>query len=64
MITKVRIAVVVDKDGAWAAYGVDRYVDTKLMSEASEILGSDGTKYWITAELNIPEHVPGQVEKA
>lgn len=57
---KVRIAAAVDYEGHWSAIGWDVGSDNKdhnelLMGMAVENLAEDEVRYWVTAELEIPE---------
>ncbi len=46
---KVRIAVAVDADGAWFAYGAKNESDATVISEVQ--FECPGHIYWITAEI-------------
>jgi hypothetical protein len=65
---KVRIAIAVDREGKWAAYGFSRTDGSPANEEAWEIvldIVDDGeARYWVTAELPVPEDadVVGSVE--
>lgn len=67
---KVRVAVAVDPSGNWAAYGFSRTDDSPADKEAWEVvldIVEDGeARYWVTAELPVPEMVEtaGAVESA
>lgn len=73
---KVRIAVAVTKDGDWNATGWKDARDDVAMELAVETVASGEARYWLEAELEIPEDVvvpvpasassaePGQVERA
>ena len=66
---KVRIAVTVDSDGNWIACGWKGVRDGDAMSTAIDCAREDASRYWITAELPVPEvpEVPtiaGSVEVA
>jgi hypothetical protein len=63
---KVRIAVTVDSDGYWTACGWKGVLDGDAMGTAIDSVGEYASRYWITAELPIPEvpTVAGTVEVA
>lgn len=49
----VRIAVAVDPTGDWASAG---YRDgTDLMGDACECIQDGEARYWLTAELTVPD---------
>ena len=52
---KVRVAVGIDKDGNWNAYGGANATDEDALSIAAEPLKHGEARYWLTAELAIPE---------
>lgn len=52
---KVRIAVVVDKDGNWDCGGYNGQADHKKMEQATYSGINPDAKYWLEAELDIPE---------
>lgn len=52
---KVRIAVIVDKDGCWDCCGYNGLADNKKMEFAASKGVNADAKYWIEAELDIPE---------
>lgn len=60
----VRIAVAVDPSGAWNAYGGGSLKDKDAMEFAVEVLGDGEARFWLTAELPVPEiaEVPACVE--
>ena len=60
---KVRIAVAVDPDGNWNAYGWTD-ADGVAMELALEGVASGEARYWVTAELPVPPapEVAGAVE--
>lgn len=67
---KVRIAVVVSEDGAWNSYGWsddpgdygESCGDRSLMDSALETCSFDGARYFIEADLDIPESVAPAVK--
>ena len=64
---KVRIAVAVDHSGAWSASGWDTKMDQKRYEQEAfgcviENLESGEARYWIEAELQVPEKISGTVE--
>lgn len=62
---RVRIAACVDRAGEWSAYATSIDTDDDaIMGEAAEHVGSGEARYWITADLPIPEvvEVAGTVE--
>ena len=66
---KVRIAVAVRSDGDWIACGWKGVRDGEAMSTVIDNAGKDASRYWITAELPVPEvpevpTVAGTVEVA
>lgn len=63
---KVRIAVAVDSDGDWSASGWKGARDYHAMGTAVDGVGDNASRYWITAELPIPEAptIAGSVEVA
>ena len=60
---KVRIAVAVDPDGKWSAYGCPGADETD-MDIAVDAVAPGEARYWVTAELPIPAEidVAGAVE--
>jgi hypothetical protein len=52
---KVKIAVAVDPKGNWVSAGWVSADDRDLMDSAVEDLESGEARYWVTAELEIPE---------
>lgn len=54
---EVRIAVIVDETGKWAAYGYSGGSDQFNMGMAIEQLEEEGMtqRYWITADLDVPQ---------
>lgn len=66
---KVRIAVAVDPKGLWSASGWSfngRPMIEEPMDIAIDGVGEGEARYWITAEIPVPEvrEVEGVVEKA
>jgi len=63
---KVRIAVAVDKTGDWNAFGSKGSAAHDAMSIAVEMVEDGEVRYWVTAELPIPDaaDVKGEVEPA
>jgi hypothetical protein len=53
---KVRIAVCVDSKGNWNASGWKSGKDSDKMGIASEGVDDGEARYWIEAELAIPEY--------
>ncbi len=56
---KVRVAVAVDTDGKWAASGWGTLVSLnkeQAMDIAVEGVEPGEARYWLEAELTIPEH--------
>jgi hypothetical protein len=51
----VRIAVAVDPTGGWNACGYSGMRDTDGMEFASETLHDGEARYWLIAELPVPE---------
>jgi hypothetical protein len=70
MKVKVRIAVAVDADGKWAAsgWGTQAYSTTRdlPMEIAIEGVEAGENRYWVEAELEIPETktIQGEVQEA
>ena len=62
---KVRVAVVVDHLGDWNTCGSKNMSDKDAMSIASETVEEGEARYFIEAELDIPEQntVQAAVEK-
>jgi hypothetical protein len=62
---KVRIAVAVDHNGGWSAYGGSGMSDEESMEEAVFNVGYIPTQFFVTAELPVPEQVEveGEVEE-
>lgn len=60
---KIRIAVAVDPSGDWYALGYPEPSD-HIHGDCSEALQEGESRYWVTAELAVPEvaEVAGQVE--
>lgn len=53
---KVRIAVAVDPTGDWNAYGYKHIrSDADMMAIACEVLSTGEARYFLEAELDIPE---------
>lgn len=52
---KVRIAVAVDSEGQWSAYGDDCETPEAAMRHAEARVIDDRRTFWLTAELPIPE---------
>ena len=52
---KVRIAVAVDPDGDWNSCGWKDGDDKDKMGMCCDTLGSGEARYWLEAELPIPE---------
>jgi anti-sigma factor RsiW len=63
---KIRIAVAVDPTGDWNAYGGGSMKDKDAMEFATEVLADGETRFWLTAELPVPEvaEVVASVEPA
>lgn len=57
---KIRVAVAVDPQGDWHAVGWKDAHDP--MSSAVETIAPGEARYWLTAELPIPEAVEVQAE--
>ena len=63
----VRIAVAVDPKGAWSSCGWSTATsDDELMGNACDALDTGERRYWLAAELEIPEsqEVAATIEKA
>lgn len=62
----VRIAVAVDCSGAWNASGCPTASGNDIMELACEGVADGAARYWITAELVVPENreISGTVETA
>lgn len=52
---KVRVAVAVGDDGNWAAEGCSTTADWKVMEMAVNGVDSVHKRYWLEAELEVPE---------
>ena len=63
---KIRIAVCVDEKGEWNSSGWKGGRDNDKMELASEGIGDGEARYWIEAELEIPEPkiIQGEVTNA
>jgi len=63
---KVRIAVLVDPKGAWAAYGGNGISDATAMDNCLDGVGDNDARFWLTAELPVPEaqEIAATVEEA
>jgi anti-sigma factor RsiW len=61
---KVRVAVAVDPKGDWNACGSCRMSDVDSMSFATEVVADGEARYWLTADLVVPEisDIPAAVE--
>lgn len=55
MKTKVRIAVAVDPTGDWHAVGWKTADDHEKMVLSTEHLDPGEARYWLEAELDVPE---------
>jgi hypothetical protein len=66
MKVKVRIAVAVCPNGDWNSSGWHQGTDEEKMDLCIDSLESGEARYWVTAELDVPEtvEVAGEVEKA
>lgn len=63
---KVRIAVAVDPSGHWNGYGNADALDTDALDQARQLVGEGEARYWLTAELPVPEaqEIAATVEEA
>lgn len=52
---KVKIAVAVDTDGDWCSAGWSNADDNDLIGAAIENIGEGEARYWLIAELEVPE---------
>ena len=52
---KVRVAVAVDPSGKWNALGWSGESDYVIMADCVEHLAEGEARYWLEAELPIPE---------
>ena len=52
---KVKIAVAVDPTGLWCAHGATEISDDDAFDTPVECVGFGEARYWVTAELAIPE---------
>lgn len=52
---KVRIAVAVDPEGNWSSAGWSNGRDGDKMGIACETVGTGEARYWLEAELAIPD---------
>ena len=61
---KVRIALEIDRDGYWYAYGDDNGGDFDEVMQAVEYsrVGLGGKRHWIEAEIPIPEDEPETIK--
>lgn len=62
---RVRVAVAVDKNGCWSANGASAFGDDDAMGFSVEHLETGEARYFLTAELPIPEvpEVAASVER-
>ena len=62
----VRIAVAVSPAGSWSAHGGIDITDRQAMDDACECLDQGEARFWLTAELPVPEsaEVAATVEAA
>lgn len=56
---KVRVALAVDPEGDWYAVGWspprgEPVSDREKMAAATEMVGEDEARYWLTAEVPVP----------
>lgn len=64
---KVRIAVAVDRKGGWCASGWDtkskpEQYERDAFGVACENLEAGEAKYWVEAELQVPDELTGVVQ--
>jgi hypothetical protein len=52
---KVRVAVAVDPSGKWSALGWSGETDKSVMASCVEHLEEGEARYWLEAELPVPE---------
>ncbi len=52
---RVRIAVAVDDDGDWQAFGGSGYADHKLSEYVKARVGQQHSMHWVEAELPVPQ---------
>ena len=52
---RVRIAVAVDPDGGWSAWGGSGVKDHVSMSYATDGVGEGEARHWVEADLPVPE---------
>jgi hypothetical protein len=68
MKKKLRIAVVITPDGKWTAMGGTWAPENEMHDYADEGMAEGGKRYWIDAEVEVPqdtaEVVPGEVTEA
>lgn len=57
MKVKVRIAIAVDASGDWNSCGCKGMDDDDAMGIASDTVASGEARYWLTAEVDVPEPV-------
>jgi len=65
--TTVRIALAIDRDGGWCAYGADHHKDQNSWDEAMSTCDLSGNEFrmWVVAEVPLPEplEVNGKYER-
>ena len=61
-LVRVRIAVAMDYEGGWSAFGHFEEGNTSSLLVAKEGLSETAAVYWVEASLPIPgQHVEGEV---
>jgi|GEM_PF-5014953 len=58
---KVRIALEINSDGEWFAYGFTRCKSWKEAMECFDTLDGETKRHWITAEVPLPDAEPEAV---
>jgi hypothetical protein len=63
---RVRIAVAVDPDGNWNSCGWSSGDDEQKLEIATEDLQHGESRYWLTAELEVPDvaEIQAEIERA
>lgn len=61
---RVRIALAIDSDGDWAAYGVRGYADESMLEEAGYSVCEPQTLHWIECDVPVPDPVPTTIQGA
>lgn len=61
-VVLVKVAVAVDKNGHWMAAGAHDNKDRTSMDTCLDFVEEGEARYWLTAELPVPEEVTVEAE--